>query len=218
VQRLLENSAKQTWASQTETQTRKSAAAWRRWLLPPTAQRRSKGSQEKVYTGFGLVASFFSISILGGGLFPNGAACFMRAGSPLGGVGLVPLACVCWKCRWAPAGKKGVIQKSKHQFQRVFSLLDQSESSACYVTFVEDAFAMPRPSNAQGSGAGRALAKRNRGPNRDLHGNKFSFFQVQFGPSGPLGSVAGDPDDRHRGWLLCPSSVPAAHRLLPAGG
>jgi hypothetical protein len=26
---------------------------------------------------------------------------------------------------------------------------------------------------------------------------------------GPLGSVAGDPD-RHRGWLLCPSSVPAA--------
>jgi hypothetical protein len=27
--------------------------------------------------------------------------------------------------------------------------------------------------------------------------------------SGPLGSVAGDPD-RHRGWLLCPSSVPAA--------
>jgi hypothetical protein len=25
---------------------------------------------------------------------------------------------------------------------------------------------------------------------------------------GPLGSVAGDPD-RHRGWLLCPSSVPA---------
>jgi hypothetical protein len=30
------------------------------------------------------------------------------------------------------------------------------------------------------------------------------------GPAcGPLGSVAGDPD-RHRGWLLCPSSVPAA--------
>jgi hypothetical protein len=28
---------------------------------------------------------------------------------------------------------------------------------------------------------------------------------------GPLGSVAGDPV-RHRGWLLCPSSVPA-----PAG-
>jgi hypothetical protein len=26
---------------------------------------------------------------------------------------------------------------------------------------------------------------------------------------GPLGSVAGDPD-RHRGWLLCPSSVPVA--------
>jgi hypothetical protein len=26
---------------------------------------------------------------------------------------------------------------------------------------------------------------------------------------GPLGSVAGDPD-RHRGWLLCPSAVPAA--------
>jgi hypothetical protein len=26
---------------------------------------------------------------------------------------------------------------------------------------------------------------------------------------GPLGSVAGDPD-RHRGWLLCPSPVPAA--------
>jgi hypothetical protein len=26
---------------------------------------------------------------------------------------------------------------------------------------------------------------------------------------GPLGSVAGDPD-RHRGWLPCPPSVPAA--------
>jgi hypothetical protein len=26
---------------------------------------------------------------------------------------------------------------------------------------------------------------------------------------GPLGPVAGDPD-RHRGWLLCPPSVPAA--------
>jgi hypothetical protein len=26
---------------------------------------------------------------------------------------------------------------------------------------------------------------------------------------GPLGSVAGDPD-RHRDWLVCPSSVPAA--------
>jgi hypothetical protein len=26
---------------------------------------------------------------------------------------------------------------------------------------------------------------------------------------GPLGLVAGDPD-RHRGWLLCPSSAPAA--------
>jgi hypothetical protein len=38
---------------------------------------------------------------------------------------------------------------------------------------------------------------------------------------GPLGSVAGDPD-RHRGWLICPSSVPAAAgrglrpRVLPA--
>jgi hypothetical protein len=34
---------------------------------------------------------------------------------------------------------------------------------------------------------------------------------------GPLGLVAGDPD-RHRGWLLCPSSVPrvfSAHRPLP---
>jgi hypothetical protein len=31
---------------------------------------------------------------------------------------------------------------------------------------------------------------------------------------GPLGSVAGDPD-RHRGWLLCPSSVPADHRPAP---
>jgi hypothetical protein len=33
---------------------------------------------------------------------------------------------------------------------------------------------------------------------------------------GPLGSVAGGPD-RHRGWLLCPSSIPAAGgpRLRP---
>jgi hypothetical protein len=31
---------------------------------------------------------------------------------------------------------------------------------------------------------------------------------------GPLGSVAGDPD-RHRGWLLCPSSVPAAAGCRP---
>ena len=46
----------------------------------------------------------------------------------------------------------------------------------------EDAFIMPgsQPSNAQGagSGAGRAPAKRNRGQNRALHGNKFSLMQA----------------------------------------
>jgi hypothetical protein len=71
-------------------------------LLPPTAQR----SVALVYTGFGLVASFFSISIFLGGLFPKGAACFMWARSPLGGVGLVPLARAVGSCHWGPVPVK----------------------------------------------------------------------------------------------------------------
>jgi hypothetical protein len=39
---------------------------------------------------------------------------------------------------------------------------------------------------------------------------------VQFGPWAAGGSVAGDPD-RHRGWLLFPSSVPAAQAARVLG-
>jgi hypothetical protein len=48
-------------------------------------------------------------------------------------------------------------------------------------------------------------------------GARLGWVWVWYGgpnwPPGPLGSVAGDGPDRHRGWLwllVCPSSVPAA--------
>jgi hypothetical protein len=54
--------------------------------------------------GFGLekvTAVTYCAALQGpGGLFPAGAACFMRAGSPLGGAGLVPSAGVGCEKRW----------------------------------------------------------------------------------------------------------------------
>jgi hypothetical protein len=57
------------------------------------------------------------------------------------------------------------------------------------------------------------------GPVRSWGGGVLVVRGVQLDPWAAVGSVAGDPD-RHRGWLLCLSSVPAAggRGLLRTGG
>jgi hypothetical protein len=45
----------------------------------------------------------------------------------------------------------------------------------------------------------------------------WAWYWPPFAPHVPLGLMTGDPD-RHRSWLLCPSSVPAAGGCRAAGG
>ena len=61
---------------------------------------------------------------------PNGAACFMWAGSPLGGVGLVPLACVCWKCRWGPEPVKNSINSQIFKVHPLLQLARANQRSS----------------------------------------------------------------------------------------